>query len=93
MAFRRWENGDAIGYTKLVPEFTDNFRAPYYVVHRAHFHKALYDKALELGVEVKVNSKVEEYSADQASVKLENGQVYTADLIVAADGMIHFCNK
>ncbi|RFU34075.1 hypothetical protein B7463_g2329, partial [Scytalidium lignicola] len=87
MTFRRWETGDAIAYTKLVPEFTENFGAPYYVVHRAHFHTALYQRALELGVEVKLASKVEEYNPDVPSVKLGNGDEFTADLIVAADGV------
>ncbi|KAH8819183.1 hypothetical protein F5884DRAFT_759808 [Xylogone sp. PMI_703] len=87
MTFRRWQNGDAIGYTKLVPEFSDNFGAPYYVVHRAHFHMALYKRALELGVQVIVNSKVELYDADGPSVSLGNGDVFTGDLVIAADGV------
>jgi len=86
MAFRRWDTGSVIGYTKLVPEFRDNFKAPYYVVHRAHFHSALYRRALELGVEVKIASKVEKYDLESPSVELANGMVMHADLIVAADG-------
>ncbi len=75
-----------IGYTKLVPDFRDNFQAPYYVVHRAHFHAALHERALELGIEVRVNSKVVDYDLEAPSVGLENGQVLSADLVVAADG-------
>jgi len=86
MSFRRWDNGEVIGYTKLVPDFRDNFQAPYYVVHRAHFHDALHKRALELGVEVRVNSKVVDYDLEAPSIELENGQVLSADLIVAADG-------
>lgn len=88
MRFRRWENGDVIGYTKLVPDFRDNFKAPYYVVHRAHFHTALYQRALELGVQVKVASRVDDYDIDTPSVTLGTGEVFTTDLIVAADGVI-----
>ncbi|RDL35133.1 Uncharacterized protein BP5553_07064 [Venustampulla echinocandica] len=87
MTFRRWENGDPIGYTKLVPDFRENFKAPYYVVHRAHFHTALYERALELGVTVKVASRVEEYDTAAPSLKLANGEEFNADLIVAADGV------
>ena len=43
--------------SKLVPDFRQNFGAPYYVVHRAHFHMALYKRALELGVDVKVGPR------------------------------------
>jgi salicylate hydroxylase len=91
MSFRRWENGELIGYTKLVPDFRDNFKAPYYVVHRAHFHMALYRRALDLGVHVRVASRVEEYCTEAPSVKLGTGEVFCADLIVAADGKAHLC--
>jgi salicylate hydroxylase len=88
MSFRRWDNGEVIGYTKLVPDFRDNFQAPYYVVHRAHFHGALHKRASELGVEVRVNSKVVDYDLEAPNIGLENGQVLSADLIVAADGKL-----
>jgi salicylate hydroxylase len=90
MSFRRWDSGDVIGYTKLVPDFRDNFGAPYYVVHRAHFHAALHERALQLGVEVRVNSRVVGYDLEGPSVELENGPVVGADLVVAADGKFFF---
>ena len=86
MSFRRWENGEVIGYTKLVPDFRQHFNAPYYVVHRAHFHDALHKLAVDLGVEVLVGSRVTGYDADAPSVALEDGTIYSADLIVGADG-------
>ncbi|KAF2801272.1 salicylate hydroxylase [Mytilinidion resinicola] len=87
MSFLRWQNGEKIGYTKLVPDFQENFGAPYYVVHRAHFHDALYRCALKLGVIVHVGCKVEAYNADAGAVQLANGVSYTGDLVVAADGI------
>lgn len=86
MSFRRWDNGKIIGHTKLIPDFRENFKAPYYVVHRAHFHDALHKRALELGVEVRVASRVTNYNLDKPSVSLEDGHELHADLIVAADG-------
>lgn len=86
IAFRRWENGAVIGLTRLVPEFEENFDAPYYVVHRAHFHDALYQLALKLGVEVVINAKVIDYDAEAPSITVESGKSYTADLVVASDG-------
>jgi salicylate hydroxylase len=86
MSFRRWKDGEVIGYTKLVPEFRQNFNAPYYVIHRAHFHDALHKLAIKLGVNVRVASRAIEYNADAAAVKLSDGTWYEGDLIVAADG-------
>ncbi|KIW23274.1 uncharacterized protein PV07_11485 [Cladophialophora immunda] len=85
--FRRWENGAVIGLTKLVPEFQDNFDAPYYVVHRAHFHDAMYQLALQLGVEVRINSKVIDYDEDAPSITTEHGESFTADLVICSDGV------
>lgn len=88
--FRRWENGDVIGNTRLVPHFRENFGAPYYVIHRAHFHDALYQQALSLGVEVVVNSKVQSYDTSKPSITMVDGRAYEADLVIAADGKFVF---
>ena len=86
ITLRRWENGHKIGFTRLIPDFRENFKAPYYVIHRGHFHDALHKCALELGVVVKVTSKVVDYDLEAPSVTLEDGSVVSADLVVGADG-------
>lgn len=88
MIFRRWENGKVIGLTDLGPSFRSRFHAPYYVIHRANFHEVLHARAEELGVHIKLGSKVATYDAEIPSAILDDGQVLTADLIVAADGEI-----
>ncbi len=87
ITFRRWANGDAIGLTKLIPDFRTKYKAPYYVVHRAHFHNAMYQLALSLGITVKVGHKVVDYDESVPSVTLsDGGGTLEADLVVAADG-------
>ena len=76
-----------IGLTKLKPDFRIKYQAPYYLIHRAHFHSALYELALQHGVKVKVNSKVIEYDEHVPSVAVEGGGSFAADLVVAADGV------
>jgi len=88
MIIRRWEDGEAIGLTDVGPKFRAMFHAPYYVIHRANFHEILHGRAHELGVDIKLGSKVEAYDAETPSVTLQNDQVLIADLIVAADGRI-----
>jgi salicylate hydroxylase len=87
MTFRRWEDGKPIGHTKLVPEFQDTYEAPYYVIHRADFHMALHKLALQHGVEVIIGSRVDVYDEETATVETSKGIKYTADLLVAADGV------
>lgn len=85
--FRRWQNGALIGMTDLSPQFSTQYDVPYYVVHRAHLHAALYTQAVELGVKLRLNSKVDSYDAETASITLSDGNVFQGDLVVAADGM------
>jgi 2-polyprenyl-6-methoxyphenol hydroxylase-like FAD-dependent oxidoreductase len=84
---RRWQNGKLIGRTQLVPYYYECFGAPYYVLHRAHYHHALYERAKELGVDVRVNSKATKYDLEAPSVELSDGTLIFADLVVAADGV------
>ncbi|KAK1960806.1 FAD binding domain-containing protein [Colletotrichum sublineola] len=87
ISLRRWENGKQIGFTDLTESFVEFCGAPYYVAHRAHLHSALYQRAVDLGVTVHLNSKVTHYDPDIPSATLANGRTFTADLIVAADGL------
>jgi salicylate hydroxylase len=84
--FRRWKDGREIGRTALGKDFEENFKVPYYVVHRAHFHNALHQRALQLGVVVELNARVVKYCEKSASVELANNSIIIGDLIVAADG-------
>lgn len=90
ISFRRWQTGNVIGLTPLIPNFRALFGAPYYVIHRANFHSALHQRALDLGVTVKLASRVVEYDTQRPGIVLENGVSFLADLVVAADGM-YFC--
>lgn len=83
---RRWQNGAVIGVTDLTPEFNAHYETPYYVVHRAHLHTALYEQAVALGVKTRLNSKVARYDAETATINLSDGSIFQGDLIVAADG-------
>ncbi|KAJ5101263.1 hypothetical protein NUU61_003485 [Penicillium alfredii] len=84
---RRWQNGQVIGHTRLYPEFRENFDAPYWVIHRAHFHQAMHDLAVDLGVTVRLASKVVSYDVDEPSITLDDDSKVFADLVVAADGV------
>ena len=90
---RRWENGKVIGRTLLSPEFQERFDAPYWVIHRAHLHEAMLEMALDLGVTLNFASKIVSYDDSNPSITLEDGSKASADLIVAADGMLYLQKK
>jgi 2-polyprenyl-6-methoxyphenol hydroxylase-like FAD-dependent oxidoreductase len=65
---------------------------PWYLSHRVDLHNEL--KLLALGddghgppAELHLSSAVESVQAEEGIVILENGEKYTCDLIVAADGV------
>lgn len=93
IAIRRWENGDLIGWTQLIPDFRRSFGAPYYVIHRAHLHDALHKLAMELGVKVELASTVIDYDLDAPSITLEDGSVHHGDLVIGADGKTHCISR
>ncbi|KAF5011313.1 hypothetical protein FDECE_2563 [Fusarium decemcellulare] len=56
---------------------------------RSSFHNLLYQYALHLGIEVRLDARVVEYfeNSDKGGVVLDTGAKITADLVVAADGI------
>ncbi|KIV92258.1 hypothetical protein PV10_06715 [Exophiala mesophila] len=86
LLWRRWQDGREIGHARLNPQFSKWFGAPYYVIHRAHLHDILHQRARELGVDVVLNCKVVEYDPDKPAFTTGTGSTVTADLIIGADG-------
>ncbi|KAF2173951.1 hypothetical protein M409DRAFT_16221 [Zasmidium cellare ATCC 36951] len=84
--WRRWQDGRVIGYTRYRPDFEKWYGSSYYVAHRAHLHEILHERAVELGVKVRLGKRVKGYSLVQASLELQE-ETLMADLIIAADGI------
>ncbi|EJU02716.1 FAD/NADP-binding domain-containing protein, partial [Dacryopinax primogenitus] len=86
IVFRRWTTGERVGYTSWA-DITKTHGAPYCHVHRADFHKMLYDLALGAGVTIRLGSLVTSIDPDTPSVTLRSGEVLPCDLLVGADGV------
>ncbi|WP_048829792.1 FAD-dependent monooxygenase [Streptomyces decoyicus] len=63
--------------------------APQIPILRTALQNALFDEAAAAGATVLLNTTVEDYTADDASVsvRLSDGTTRTADLLIAADGI------
>lgn len=85
LVFRRYSNGEMVAYTRWA-ERMDAFGAPYYHIHRADFHKLLYDLAKD-EMELRLNSTVVDCDPEAPSVTLASGEVIHGDLIIGADGI------
>ncbi|CZR67497.1 related to salicylate hydroxylase [Phialocephala subalpina] len=67
--------------------------APFWDIHRHDLIKALHSMALELGAEVRVQSRVSDLDFGTGSVVLQNGEVLQGDLVIGADGLNSTCRK
>lgn len=84
--WKRWQDGKIVGCTKYKPDFEENFGVPYRVIHRAHLHEALHNKAVELGVKIHLGKTVKSYDPERPSMRFCSGEEVFPDLLVAADG-------
>ncbi|RDI77760.1 hypothetical protein Vi05172_g12296 [Venturia inaequalis] len=84
--------GNMITYVdteKSAAEYPGTF---YWDFHRANLHTALLRRASELGVQLKINARVVDVriasdEAEDATVVLDSGEEFVADLVVGADGI------
>lgn len=61
--------------------------APYYLVHCGDLHTALLETAEAAGVHVLRDKRIIAYDFSDPSAVTEAGEIFTADLIIAADGV------
>ncbi|KAK9450072.1 3-hydroxybenzoate 6-hydroxylase-like protein [Limtongia smithiae] len=87
IALRRYNNGDLLGYTPLNPYLTQRYGAPYWLIHRADYHRILHDAAVKNGIEIHTSSRVAHVDEDIPCVTLEDGRKFKADVIIGADGI------
>ncbi|KAG0698084.1 monooxygenase [Suillus ampliporus] len=73
------------------------FGAFAYNGHRALLHEVLFEHAKALGIEIRMGHDVVEYWEDEvngkAGVKIQTGERFDADIIVAADGVKSLARK
>ena len=59
-------------------------------VQRPLYQKVLYERAVELGVDIRFGCRIESIDESAPSVKLDSGEEIRPDLIVGADGQRSF---
>ena len=73
------------------PDFDKHIRAkygaPFVDMHRIDVQRALYDRAVELGVVFHLSERLESIGFDGPVVKTASGKSFAGDLVVGADGL------
>lgn len=83
---RRGSDGEVLNRVPM-DRFEEWYGAPYVVVHRADLHRILHEAVVAEGVELRLNSRVQEYGIEEGWVRLVNGEKLQGDLVVACDGV------
>ncbi|KAK6205239.1 salicylate hydroxylase [Scheffersomyces amazonensis] len=84
---KRFDTGAALSTTPLDPDMTDVYGYPYLLIHRYDYQKILFEAATDLGIEYKLNTRIDRVDDATATIYAEDGTTYTADLIIGADGI------
>lgn len=82
------DTGERVGWTKWGETMEKDYGSPYYHIHRADFHKLLYDLAKPVAT-IRLSSTVValDPSPTRPSVTLKNGEKVEGDIIIGADGV------
>lgn len=90
---KRWKDGTTLSAVALNSYHREQYGAPFWDIHRHDLIMALLARATELGARVLSNSRVTSLDLDKAAVTLHTGEVFSGDLVVAADGLNSFCRQ
>lgn len=77
----------------------EEYSSPFYDMHRADLHKALYDRAVNLGAQLHVGSQVTDVRFDEGNncafvtTNSTTKPTWRADLVVGADGLHSRCRQ
>ncbi|KAK5940850.1 hypothetical protein PMZ80_007267 [Knufia obscura] len=94
----RYADGKALWHeANFAKNIQRKYEAPFVDMHRVDMQKILYDKAVELGAEVRLDHKIKEVrmNDEHGLPELEqmDGTVLSGDLVVGADGLWSRCRE
>ncbi|KAK4937278.1 hypothetical protein LTR10_022035 [Elasticomyces elasticus] len=90
---KRWQDGSTVASLALHDYHRQAYGSPFWDIHRHDLIVALHRRAVDLGAQIKTDSKVVDVDFDAGSVTLKSGETYTADLVVGADGLNSLCRQ
>ena len=89
----RWQDGSVLVECPLKVPAHDEYGSPYWHIHRADLHRGLMARATELGITVHLDSRVTTVEPEVPALTTRAGVRYTADLVVASDGLHSICRE
>jgi salicylate hydroxylase len=94
LAVRRYSDGMVLTMEKdFNVKMHAKYGAPFIDLHRVDLQKILYDKAVHIGVTVRLGARVVKIFPETSEVITESGEKYASDIIVGADGLWSRCRE
>ncbi|KAF2212642.1 hypothetical protein CERZMDRAFT_111727 [Cercospora zeae-maydis SCOH1-5] len=91
---RRWQDGKILSHTENYgEEMRRKYGAPFWDLHRVDVQRTLAERANELGVQIRLEARVEDVDFENAKIMLKGGEILQADLLVGADGLWSICRQ
>ncbi|KAJ5799241.1 FAD binding domain protein [Penicillium psychrosexuale] len=88
LTVRRYDGSLVLAQEQRFQEKIQNdYDAPFWDLHRADLQTALVGRAIELGVEIRLDSEVVDIDFSTATVTLKGGELVCGDILLAADGL------
>ncbi|GLB45033.1 putative lycopene cyclase protein [Lyophyllum shimeji] len=87
----RWQDGKILVECPLKEPAQNQYGSPYWHIHRADLHRGLLARANELGIQSHLDCRVVDVEPDTPAVTTARGRRFTADFIIAADGLNSIC--
>ncbi|KAJ7285614.1 hypothetical protein C8J57DRAFT_1285352 [Mycena rebaudengoi] len=83
----RWKDGRVLVECPLKEPAQKKYNSPYWHIHRADLHRGLLEAATDLGCKVYLDCRVVSIDPTAGSLLTKDDVTYSADLIVASDGL------
>lgn len=81
------EYGSPYWYAHWLPTINQHGLIVIRHIHRADFHRGLLECALELGIVTHLDNRIVKIEPEVPALTSHTGKRFTADLIVASDGL------
>ncbi|KAE8154447.1 hypothetical protein BDV25DRAFT_172095 [Aspergillus avenaceus] len=95
--YREYDINGRANHSMDVAEISQKWQHEWLLIHRAHLHDALKDKAIGAGkgkpAVLHTSCKIAEVDVHNASITLEDGKSFHGDLVLGADGVHAFTRR
>lgn len=87
-SLRRYANYEELSSAPLMPATGEKYGAPLGVIHRGDLQGVILENARRLGIEIKTDHRVVEVDEGfRPRVKVQSGEWFEGDVVIAADGI------